>query len=142
MLYLLVKSLHIIFVIAWMAGLLILPRYKLHQMNSQPGEVLFETMMAASSKLRRIILTPAMILSWVFGLSMIAMNQSLLSFGWLYAKLFLVLGLTGFHGYIVAMGRKIDLGETPISLNRLKLLNELPFLIMIGVVFLVTLKPA
>ncbi|MGB1068838.1 MAG: CopD family protein, partial [Henriciella sp.] len=100
MLYLLVKSLHIIFVIAWMAGLLILPRYKLHQMNSQPGEVLFETMMAASSKLRRIILTPAMVLSWVFGLSMIAMNQSLLSFGWLHAKLFLVLGLTGFHGYI------------------------------------------
>lgn len=73
---------------------------------------------------------------------MIAMNQSLLSFGWLHAKLFLILGLTGFHGYIVAMGRKIDLGETPISLNRLKLLNELPFLIMIGVVFLVTLKPA
>ena len=142
MLYLVVKSLHIIFVIAWMGGLLILPRYKLHQMIGQPGEILFETMLAASSKLRKVVLTPAMVLSWFFGLSMIAMNQSLLVSGWFHVKLLLVLGLTGFHGYMVAIGRKIDRGERPIQSSRLKMLNELPFLIMIGVVFLVTLKPA
>ena len=81
-LYLWVKAFHIIFVIALMAGLLIYPRYKLHQIKSQPGDPLFDTMQDASNRLRKIILNPALILVWVLGLTMLYLNQSLLSQGW------------------------------------------------------------
>ena len=67
MAYLWIKALHVIFVIALMGGLLIYPRYKIHQLSSQPGEPLFETMKDASNKLRKIILNPSLVLVWVFG---------------------------------------------------------------------------
>ena len=140
-LYIWIKAVHIIFVVAWMASLLIYPRYKLHQLKSQPGEDLFETMKDASLRLRRIILTPGLIIVWVLGLTLIALNQGLLSSGWMHAKLLLVFGLSGVHGYFVSMGRKIDAGETPMSPKRLKMLNELPFIIMIAVVILAVVKP-
>lgn len=140
-LYLWVKAFHIIFVIALMAGLLIYPRYKLHQIKSSPGEELFETMKDASDRLRRIILNPSLVLVWVLGLTMILLNQSLLSVGWMHLKLLLVLILSGLHGYFIGMGRKIDRGELAPSSKTLKMLNEVPFLIMIGVVLLAVLKP-
>lgn len=141
MLYLSVKAAHIIFMVAWMAGLLIFPRYKLHQLNSAPGEPVFETMKDASARLRRIIMTPSIILVWVFGLTMIALNTTLLSQGWMHAKLGLVLGLSGLHGYLVGLGRKIDAGNDAMTLSRMKLLNEVPFIIMILVVILAVVKP-
>ncbi|MDJ0919809.1 MAG: CopD family protein [Henriciella sp.] len=141
MLYLWVKAFHIIFVVAWMAGMLIFPRYKLHQVKSQPGEPLFETMKEASVKLRRIIITPAMILVWVLGLLMIALNQSLLTQGWMHAKLALVFILSGFHGYLISLGRKVDAATGEVSARKLQILNELPFVIMIAVVILVIVKP-
>lgn len=140
MLYLWVKAFHLVFVIAWMAGLLILPRYKLHQLNSTPGEPLFETMKSASGKLRKIILTPGIILVWVLGITLLVLNPGLMSSGWLHAKLLLVLVLSGLHGYFVALGKKIDRGEA-VSAKRLKLLNELPFVLMIFIVILVIVKP-
>jgi putative membrane protein len=141
MLYLWIKAFHIIFVVAWMAGLLIFPRYKLHQVKSSPGEPLFETMKDASARLRKIILTPGLLIVWVLGIAMIALNPSLMSNGWLHLKLSLVLGLSGLHGYFVAMGRKIDNGESNVSARTLKLLNEVPFIIMIAVVILAIIKP-
>ena len=140
MLYLWVKSFHLIFVIAWMAGLLILPRYKLHQLTSKPGEPLFETMKSASAKLRKIILTPSIILVWVLGISLIVINPAIMSGGWLHAKLLLVLLLSGLHGYFVAMGKKIDRGED-VPAKRLKMLNEVPFILLIIIVVLVIVKP-
>lgn len=140
MLYLWVKSFHLIFVIAWMAGLLILPRYKLHQLTSTPGEPLFETMKSASAKLRKIILTPSIILVWVLGISLIVINPAIMSGGWLHAKLLLVLLLSGLHGYFVAMGKKIDRGED-VPAKRLKMLNEVPFILLIIIVILVIVKP-
>lgn len=141
MLYLSVKAAHIIFMVAWMASMLIFPRYKLHQLNSAPGEPVFETMKDASARLRRIIMTPSIILVWVFGLTMIALNTSLLSQGWMHAKLALVLALSGLHGYLVGLGRKIDAGDEAMATSRMKLLNEVPFIIMIGVVILAVVKP-
>ena len=139
--YIWIKALHIIFVIALIAGLLIFPRYKLHQISSAPGEPLFEAMKEASAKLRKIILTPAIILVWVLGITMLVLNPSLLSQGWLQVKLFLVLGLSALHGYYISMGRKIDAGTSKISPKRLKLLNEVPFLVTIAVVILAVVKP-
>lgn len=140
-LYLWVQAFHIIFVIALMAGLLIYPRYKLHQLSSKPGEPLFETMKEASNRLRKIILNPALILVWVLGVSMLVMNPSLLSMGWMHVKLVLVLVLTGMHGYFISIGKKIDRGDVGPTPTRMKMLNEVPFLIMIGVVLLAVLKP-
>lgn len=140
MLYLWVKAFHLVFVIAWMAGLLILPRYKLHQLNSAPGEPLFETMRSASGKLRKIILTPGIVLVWVLGITLLVLNPALMSSGWLHVKVLLVLVLSGLHGYFVALGKKIDQGEA-VSAKRLKLLNELPFVLMIFIVILVIVKP-
>ncbi|MEM6535479.1 MAG: CopD family protein, partial [Pseudomonadota bacterium] len=82
MIYLWVKALHIIFVIALMGGLLIYPRYKIHQLKSTPGEPLFETMKDASNRLRTIILNPSLVLVWVLGLAMIGLNPALLEYGW------------------------------------------------------------
>ena len=141
MLYLWVKALHIIFVIALMGGLLIYPRYKLHQIKSKPGDELFETMKDASNRLRRIILNPALILVWVFGFLMLYLNPALLSMGWMHAKLFLVLALAGLHGYFISLGKKIDRGEASPDSKTLKMLNEVPFLIMIAVVILAVVEP-
>ena len=142
MLYLWLKAFHIVFVVAWMSGLLIYPRYKIHQMSSKPGEPLFETLSEASNQLRRVILTPAMLLVWFFGISMIVVNPALLSAGWLYAKIVLVLMMTGMHGYFVALGKKIDAGVKDGSENRqMRMLNEVPFLLMIVIVILVVIRP-
>lgn len=141
MLYLWLKALHIIFVVAWMASLLIYPRYKIHQLGSRPGEPLFDTLRDASNKLRKIIMSPAIVLVWVFGLSMLATNPGLLSSGWMQLKFLLVLLLSGVHGYFVALGKRIDAGETGVSGTRMRVLNEVPFLIMIVVVILVVIKP-
>ena len=78
-LYIWVKAFHIIFVVALMAGLLIYPRYKLHQLSSKPGDELFETMKEASNRLRKIILNPALIIVWVLGITMLVMNQTRVS---------------------------------------------------------------
>lgn len=140
-LYLWVKALHIIFVIALMGGLLIYPRYKLHQIKSAPGADLFETMKDASNRLRRIILNPSLILVWVLGLVMLYLNPALLELAWMRTKLVLVLLLSGLHGYFISLGKKIDRGEAGPTATRLKMLNEAPFVIMIGVVILAVVEP-
>ena len=140
-LYLWVKAFHIIFVVALMAGLLIYPRYKLHQLSSKPGDELFETMKEASNRLRQIILNPALIIVWVLGITMLIMNQSLLTVGWMHLKLLLVLILSGLHGYLISIGKKIDRGDVAPTAKTMKMLNEVPFLIMIAVVILAVVKP-
>lgn len=140
-LYLWIKAFHIIFVIALMAGLLIYPRYKLHQLSSKPGDELFETMKGASNRLRKIILNPALIIVWVLGITMLVMNQGLLSVGWMHTKLLLVVILSGLHGYFISIGKKIDRGDVAPTAKTMKMLNEVPFLIMIVVVILAVVKP-
>lgn len=140
-LYVWIKAFHITFVIALMAGLLIYPRYKLHQLSSKPGDELFETMKDASNRLRKIILNPALIIVWVLGITMLVMNQGLLSVGWMHVKLLLVLILSGLHGYFISIGKKIDRGDVAPTAKTMKMLNEVPFLIMIGIVILAVVKP-
>jgi len=139
--YLWIQAVHIIFVVAWMAGLLIYPRYKIHQIGAEPGGELAETMSDASARLRRIILTPALIAVWVLGLTMFWLKPWLLSEGWFHLKLVLVVLLSGLHGYLVSMGRRVDQGGAPLSQKNLRLLNEVPFILMIFVVLLAVAKP-
>ncbi|MEH6741895.1 CopD family protein [Hyphomonas sp.] len=139
--YLWVKAAHVVFVIALMAGLLVYPRYKIHQLSSKPGEPLFETMKDASNRLRKIILNPSLVLVWIFGLTMLWLNPSLLSMPWMHVKLLLVLIVSGLHGYFIGIGKKIDRGGDGITVKRLRMLNEVPFLLLIGIVIMVIVRP-
>jgi len=124
-----------------MAGLLIFPRYKIHQLTASAGGELAGAMADASARLKRIILTPALIAVWVLGLSMLWLNPGLLGQGWFLTKLVLVVALSGLHGYLVGLGRKIDAGRSPLSAGQMRLLNEVPFIVMIAVVVLAVVKP-
>ncbi len=139
------KAGHIIFVVALMAGLLVFPRYKIHQLSSQPGEPLFETMKKSSGQLRMIILNPSLVLVWLFGLGMVyddwQRGGQLYLEGWFHAKLLLVLILSGLHGYFIGLGKKVDRVTGTVQAKTLRMLNEVPFLLMIGIVILVIIRP-
>ena len=141
MLYLWFKALHIIFVVAWMASMLVYPRYKIHMLSARPGEPLFDTLLDASNRLRKIIMSPAITLTWVFGIAMVLTNTALLGETWLQLKLFLVLLMSALHGFFVTLGKRIDAGVDETSARRMRVLNEVPFLLLIGIVLLVVLKP-
>jgi putative membrane protein len=138
--YLFLKSGHVIFMVFWLAGLFMLPRqciYMLDHAPGSPGEAKWADRMG---KLRTIILTPAMIIVWVLGLSM-AYAGGHFAFGWLHAKLLLVLVLTGYHGWLVGQTKKMARGERPLSEKTLRLIGEVPGLLLIVIVLLVYLKP-
>ncbi len=139
--YLWLKAAHIIFVVAWMAGLLVYPRYKIHQLSATKGSELFDTMSDASARLRRIIMTPSMIVVWVLGIGLLAKNPAVFQFGWIWAKLFLVVCVSGLHGFYIKTGKAIDAGEATITPKQLKLANELPFIALILIVILVVVRP-
>jgi putative membrane protein len=141
--YNLIRGLHIVAVIAWMAGLLMLPRLYAYQAESQPGGELEQKMIEASGKVRAIILTPAMIATWALGLWLVfSYHRDHLLVFWLDAKLALVLLLSALHGFLVAEGKKLGRGNRQRSARFWRMLNEIPFLIAIAVVLLVTLKPS
>lgn len=138
--YLFLKSGHVIFMVFWLAGLFMLPRqciYMLVHMPGSQGEAKWATRMG---KLRAIILTPALIIVWVLGLSM-AYSGGWFTSGWLHAKLLLVLVLTGYHGWLVGQTKKMARGERPLSEKTLRLIGEVPGILLILIVLLVYLKP-
>ena len=140
--YLLFKSLHLIAVISWMAGLLYLPRiFVYHSENMKTNEVcmVFKTM---ERKLFNYIMTPAMILSWLFGLVLIStIGFEVLSSKWLQLKLILVILLTFYHFYLgaILVDFKNDINKKTSKFYRC--LNEAPTIILILVVFIVIFKP-
>jgi protoporphyrinogen IX oxidase len=138
--YLFLKAGHVIFMVFWLAGLFMLPRqciYMLDHAPGSPGEAKWATRMG---KLRKIILTPSMIIVWVLGLSM-AYAGEWFSQGWLHAKLTLVLVMTGYHGWLVAKTKKMARGERPLSEKQLRMIGEVPGLLLVLIVALVYLKP-
>lgn len=150
--YDLARGLHIIAVIAWIAGLLMLPRFYAYITASLPGGELEAAMTKAAHSLRRIILTPSLILAWSFGIFLFAglvAGDSTHSLGeilggvprWFWPKLLLVLGLTGYHGYLIVEGRRIVQGERRHGERFWRLMSEVPFLVAIAVVLLATVKP-
>lgn len=144
MLYLCLKALHILSVVAWMAGLLMYPRLKIYQLKDEPGGKLFVEMQIAANRLRKIIMTPALVATWVFGLGMVAVNPGIVGGGtpvWFPLKFLLVIAMSGLHGWFVSTGRKIDAGTSAIQGKRLRAMNEVPFLLLVGIVLLVILKP-
>ena len=140
--YDLVRGLHILAVIAWMAGMLMLPRFYVYQFGSAPGSELDVKMTAASRRLRSIIMTPAMLLAWTFGLYLVIVyDAGMLKEPWLIGKLALVVAMSGLYGFFASVGGKFARGERPYSERFWRMLNELPFVMAIVIVLLATLEP-
>ena len=139
-LYLWLKAGHVIFVIFWMAGLFMLPRYFVYHQESDPGSAEEARWIDREEKLRKIILTPALVLTWVLGV-LTALAIGAFSEGWLHAKLTLVLVMTGYHGWLVGQTKKMARGERPLSEKTLRMIGEVPGVLLILIVLLVYLKP-
>ena len=139
-LYLWLKAAHLIFVIFWIAGLFMLPRFFVYHQESEPGSAEETRWVEREAKLRRIILTPSMILVWIFGLTL-AYSTGAFSQGWLHVKLLLVLLLTGYHGWMIAYSKKLARGERTLDGKKLRLLNEVPGIATALIVILVVVKP-
>lgn len=136
--YLWVKAFHVIFVIFWMAGMFMLPRFLVYW-HPLPVDAPENALWAERcNRLKRIILNPGITIVWILGL---ALGFHLGWPDWLWVKLVLVLGLSGFHGWLIGTMKKFGRGERPYSERTLRLMNEIPSLVTIGVVILVIVKP-
>jgi putative membrane protein len=131
---------HVIFMVFWLAGLFMLPRQAIYMLDHAPGSAGEAKWAERSAKLRAIILTPSLIVVWGLGLTM-AFTMGFFAQGWLHAKLALVLALTGYHGWLVAQTRKMARGERPLTEARLRLIGEVPGLLLVLIVTLAYLKP-
>lgn len=137
-----VLALHVISIIAWMAGLLYLPRLFVYHADAEIGSVQSETFKVMERRLLRAITTPAMIASWLFGL-ILAFGFGAVDFsqGWMWLKAALVIALSGFHGVLTRHQKAFaaDRNEKPAKYFRI--INEIPTLIMIVIVISVIVKP-
>ena len=140
MTYLWLKAGHLIFVIFWMAGLFMLPRYFVYHQESAPGSPEEALWVERERKLLKIILAPSIGLVWLFGLAL-AFTIGAWDQGWFHAKLLLVLGLSGYHGWLAGYARKLARGERPLEGKTLRLLNEVPGVAAALIVVLVVVKP-
>ena len=139
--YLLFKSLHLIAVISWMAGLLYLPRiFVYHSENN--NEIITNVFKTMERKLFYYIMTPAMILSWIFGMVLIhEIGFQNLANLWLQLKLILVLLLTFYHFYLGLLLNQFKMGQNKKSSKFYRYINEIPTLLLIFIVFIVIFKP-
>jgi putative membrane protein len=135
-----IKAGHVIFVMFWIAGLFMLPRFYVYHQEAAPGSSEEKRWIDRERKLRSIIITPAMLIVWVLGLTM-AWTQGWWSHGWFQLKLALVVALSAYHGWLVGYGRKLARGERPLSGKALRIANELPGLATVLIVILVIVKP-
>ena len=140
--YLLIKSLHLISVISWMAGLLYLPRIFVYHSENKNVKVICNVFKTMERKLYYYIMTPAMVLSWFFGLVLILIiGLETLNFKWLQIKLILVILLTFYHFYLGLLLLKFKNNSNEKSSKFFRWLNEIPTIILILVIFIVVFKP-
>jgi putative membrane protein len=139
-LYLWLKALHIIAIIAWMAGMLYLPRLFVYHCEAAVGSVQSETFKVMERRLLRAIINPAMIASWVLGL-WLAWSGNFLSAPWLHGKLVLVLAMSAVHGMLARWTKDFGADRNRHSQRFFRIMNEVPTLLMIGIVILVVIKP-
>ena len=138
--YLWIKSVHVIAIISWMAGLLYLPRLFIYHCDAPKGSVQSETFKVMEARLLKIIMTPAMIISWVLGL-WLAYQQSFFTDVWFLAKLAFAIGLSGVHGYFAASVRRFAQDANDKPPRHWRIVNEVPTLLMVAIVILVIVKP-
>lgn len=138
--YLWVKAVHVMAIIAWMAGMLYLPRLFVYHSEVPVGSPQSETFKIMEQRLLRIIANPAMVLAWVLGV-WLAWQAGFFVSAWFHAKLALVLALSGLHGYFSASVRRFAEDRNTRSTRHWRIMNEMPALLMAGIVILVIVKP-
>lgn len=138
--YLWVKSIHVIAVIAWMAGMLYLPRLFVYHCAAAPGSETSETFKIMERRLLRFIINPAMIVTWIAGL-WLAWEIFEFKGGWLHAKILLVVLMSGVHGYLSKATRLFAQDKNTKSAKHWRIVNEVPTVLMILIVILVIVKP-
>jgi len=134
------KAIHVLAVIAWMAGMLYLPRLLVYHADAEKGSVQSETFKVMERRLLRGIINPAMVVTWVFGL-WLAWKGFAFQGGWLHGKIALVLLLSAVHGYLAGAVRKFAEDRNEKSAKHWRIVNEIPTLLMIAIVILVVVKP-
>jgi protoporphyrinogen IX oxidase len=139
-LYLWLKAFHVIAVIAWMAGMLYLPRLFVYHCRAEPGSPQSETFKIMERRLLRMIINPAMAATWVLGL-WLAWDGLWYRAGWLQTKVVLVLVMSALHGYLARCMRAFAADRNQHSEKFYRILNEVPTLLMIAIVILVIVKP-
>ena len=139
-LYLWLKAAHVIAIIAWMAGMLYLPRLFVYHTEVAPGSAQSETLKVMERRLLKAIINPAMTAAWILGL-WLAWDAGLFRQGWLHAKLMLVVAMSGLHGHFSAAVRAFAEDRNTRSARYWRIMNEVPTLLMIGIVILVIVKP-
>ena len=133
---------HIVSVTSWMAGMFYLPRiFVYHAERAKPGSELDQVFQVMERKLLRLIMTPAMIASWAFGLVLIAMGVFDWSQGWSWIKLAAVLLMTGMHGWLSVRCREFAEGRNVRSGRAYRLANEVPTILMLVIVIMVIVRP-
>jgi protoporphyrinogen IX oxidase len=138
--YLWIKALHIISVIAWMAGMLYLPRLFVYHVGAKPGSEQSETFKIMERRLLKMIMTPAMVATWAFGIALIVQGGWLTA-GWLHSKIALVFVLTAMHGIFSKWVRDFEYDRNRRSQKFYRIANEIPTLLLIVIVILATVKP-
>lgn len=139
--YEIIKALHIISVIAWMAGLLYLPRLFVYHADTPLGSVQAETFKVMERRLLKAIMTPAMITSFIFGIWMLLLAPAILTEIWMIIKIVCVFGLAGCHGLFSRMRRDLENNRLPYSSKVYRIWNEAPTLLMIIIVIMAVVKP-
>lgn len=132
---------HVTFMVFWLAGLFMLPRQCIYMLDHAPGSEGEAKWADRMGKLRKIILSPSMIIVWILGLTLAYTTGAFSGGGWLHAKIALVLGLTGYHGWLVAQTKKMARGERPLSEKTLRMIGEVPGLLLVVIVVLVYVRP-
>lgn len=135
-----VKAAHVTFVIFWMAGLFLLPRFYVYHHDTAVGSPEDRAWIEREGRVRSIILTPAMLVVWILGL-MLAFHLAIWNQGWFAAKLALVVLLTGYQGWLGAYGKKLANGERPLSSRAVRMINEIPGIAAALIVVLVIVRP-
>jgi putative membrane protein len=144
MMYQWIKAFHIIAVIAWMAGMLYLPRLFVYHCAAEKGSIQSETFKVMERRLLRAIITPAMIATWVLGLWLAwhgpDSRYGWFASGWLGAKLMLVLVLSGLHGFLARWVKDFAADSNRHSQKFYRIINEVPTVLMIAIVILAVVK--
>ena len=135
-----VKAAHVIFVIFWMAGLFMLPRFFIYHQESAVGSPEDARWVDRETRLLKIILNPSMIVVWVLGLTL-AINAGAFTQGWFHAKLLFVLALSGYHGWMSGYARKLARGQRTLADKPLRLMNEVPGVAAAVIVILAVVRP-
>jgi putative membrane protein len=135
-----IKAFHVMAVIAWMAGMLYLPRLMVYHAEAQVGSIQSETFKLMERRLLKGIINPAMILTWILGLYL-AWSAFGFKGGWLHGKILLVFLLSGIHGFMVGRVRAFAEDRNDKSARFYRIINEVPAVLMALIVILVIVKP-